>query len=119
MGLLNRIKTFVASDKEKELSAGGGWDTREGYFPSTFTPGWFQQGYTPGVSKAYNPDVAAAISLYKRALMAVPAYHVQQKLSMIQISLRLSLDLTFICHGLRWLESSLMVYLPKVSLHVM
>jgi HK97 family phage portal protein len=78
MGLLNRIKTFVASDKEKELSAGGGWDTREGYFPSTFTPGWFQQGYTPGVSKAYNPDVAAAISLYKRALMAVPAYHVQQ-----------------------------------------
>ena len=79
MGLLSSIKSLVASDKEKTLAAGG-WDTMEGFFHNNFTPGWFQQGYTPGASKAYNPDVAAAISLYKRALMAVPTRHVKRTL---------------------------------------
>ena len=77
MGLLDRIKTLVASDKEKTVTMGG-WETIEGYFPQSFTPGWFQQGYTPGASKSYNPDVSAAISLYKRALMAVPTKHVRR-----------------------------------------
>jgi HK97 family phage portal protein len=77
MGLLSSIKSLVASDKEKTFS-GRGWDTMEGMFPASFTPGWFQQGYTPGASKAFNPDVAAAISLYKRALMAVPTRHVKR-----------------------------------------
>jgi HK97 family phage portal protein len=79
MGLLDSIKSLVASDKEKSPIAGG-WETMEGFFPQSFTPGWFQQGYTPGVSKSYNPDVAAAISLYKRALMAVPTRHVKRTL---------------------------------------
>ena len=79
MGLLDRIKTLVASDKEKTVTMGG-WETIEGFFPQSFTPGWFQQGYTPGASKSYNPDVAAAISLYKRALMAVPTKHVKRTL---------------------------------------
>lgn len=74
MGLLDRIKTLVASDKEKQL----GWDTSEGFFPSSFTPGWFQQGHNPGGGKSFNPDVAAAVSLYKRALMAVPTRHVKR-----------------------------------------
>ena len=77
MGLLDSIKSLVASDKEKTV-APSGWDTLDGFFPSHFTPGWYQQGFTPGASKSYNPDVAAAISLYKRALMAVPTKHVKR-----------------------------------------
>lgn len=78
MGLLDRIKTLVASDIEK-TPAGGGWNTLEGYFPSHFDPSWYQRGYTPGSSgNQHNPDVAAAISLYKRALMAVPVRHIKR-----------------------------------------
>jgi HK97 family phage portal protein len=77
MGLLDRIKSLVASDIEK-TPAQGGWNTLEGFFPSHFDSGWYQRGYTPGNERSFNPDVSAAISLYKRALMAVPATHVKR-----------------------------------------
>lgn len=77
MGLLDRIKSLVASDIEK-TPANGGWNTLEGYFPGNFDSGWYQRGYTPGAERTFNPDVSAAISLYKRALMAVPATHVKR-----------------------------------------
>jgi HK97 family phage portal protein len=77
MGLLDRIKSLVASDIEK-TPAQGGWNTLEGFFPSHFDSGWYQRGYSPGSERTFNPDVSAAISLYKRALMAVPATHVKR-----------------------------------------
>ncbi len=56
----------------------GPWDTSEGWFPAYFNPDWFQKGYTPGSRHHHNPDAAAAISLYKRALMAVPTKHIKR-----------------------------------------
>jgi HK97 family phage portal protein len=81
MGILDRFKTKDTSVSEKNYGRTGpnGTDTLEGYFPTWFNPnGWFQEGYSPGMNKSFNPDIAAAISLYKRAFMAVPAKHISR-----------------------------------------
>ena len=82
MGLIQKILGRGDASVEKTPVAGG-YDTLEGFFPRHFDNyphTWFQQGFTPGASQKHNPDVAAAISLYKRALMAVPARHIRRNL---------------------------------------
>jgi HK97 family phage portal protein len=54
----------------------GGWNTMEGFLPGSFGMDWYQRGFSPGHDHRHNPDVAAAISLYKRALMSVPTKHI-------------------------------------------
>lgn len=77
MGLMQNVisKITGASAKEKTPTHGG-WNTMEGFFPGFFDMAWYQRGYTPGHEHRHNPDVAAAISLYKRALMSVPTKHI-------------------------------------------
>ncbi len=74
--ILGKEKT-VASDVVK-TPVPGGWDTMEGFLPGFFGMDWYQRGFSPGAPNVYNPDVAAAISLYKRALMSVPTRHIKR-----------------------------------------
>jgi HK97 family phage portal protein len=86
MGLLDKLFKRDASVKHASNNdytgqpngIAGPWDTMEGWFPAHFNVDWYQKGYTPGGRHSHNPDVAAAISLYKRALMAVPARHIKR-----------------------------------------
>ena len=79
MGIIDKIfrKGSDASVKEKTVVPGG-WNTMEGFLPGFYDMSWYQRGYSPGTAHQHNPDVAAAISLYKRALMAVPCRHIRR-----------------------------------------
>ena len=58
---INKIKSWTSTD--------------QGTMDRNWSSLWWQEGKTPGTVGG-NPDVAAAISLYKRALTAVPAKHI-------------------------------------------
>ena len=79
MGIIDKIfrKESDASVKEKTVVPGG-WNTMEGFLPGFYDMSWYQRGYSPGGKPYLNPDVAAAVSLYKRALMAVPTKHIKR-----------------------------------------
>lgn len=51
-------------------------NTFEGALDTTWGKEWFQVGKVAGSMSSTNPDVAAAVSLYKRALMAMPVKHI-------------------------------------------
>lgn len=78
MGFIAKILGKENNASVEKAIVPGGYDTMEGFLPSFFGMDWYQRGFTPGATPKYNPDVAAAISLYKRALMAVPARHIKR-----------------------------------------
>lgn len=58
-----------------------GWkDTDQGLLNRAWGDGWFQTGHVPGSGPRHNPDVAAAVSLYKRALQAAPVKHIKRNI---------------------------------------
>ena len=78
MGFIAKILGKENNASVEKTIVPGGYDTMEGFLGANFGMDWWQRGFSPGASPKHNPDVAAAISLYKRALMAVPARHIRR-----------------------------------------
>jgi len=78
MGFIAKILGKENNASVEKTIVPGGYDTMEGFLGANFGMDWYQRGFSPGASPKHNPDVAAAISLYKRALMAVPARHIKR-----------------------------------------
>ena len=81
MALMDIFKSKSKPTSEKNWMDGSrndaAYNTLEGGFSSDWAPtGWFQTGARPHGRHTHNPDVAAAISLYKRALTACPIKHI-------------------------------------------
>lgn len=66
----------MANILQKSLEKVKSWVyTQDGTLDNGWTASWWQEGKQPQ-TVALNPDVAAAISLYKRAITAVPTRHI-------------------------------------------